>query len=92
MAKRAEQQEQKQEQQESDQGYVRYIGASQTRSMSKQDLEEAGLSGNDLVDLVWSRENNWTIARADIPDAVYERAIVPDLELVYVSREGHRIK
>lgn len=66
-------------------GYIRYIGLSQVRKITKDDLSGVGFSGNDLVDLSWSQSNNWLVARSDIPDGVYERAIVPDAELIMVD-------
>lgn len=72
-------------------GYVKYIGLSHARLMTQEDLLQAGFSGKSLVDLVWNKANSFTVARADIPDDVYERAIVPDMELVLVDGEGQRM-
>lgn len=72
-------------------GFVRYIGTSHARQIAQEDLASIGFSGKNLVDLYWSRENNWTIQRSAIPDDVYERAIVPDTELVLVNGEGERM-
>jgi hypothetical protein len=73
-------------------GYVRYIGLSQVRSISQEDLDRAGINRKNLVDLSWDRSNNWTLLRAAIPDEVYERAIVPDLELILVDGKGNKIR
>jgi hypothetical protein len=72
-------------------GYVKYIGLSHRRQMSQEDLQQAGFSGTDLVDLVWERANSFTVPRADIPDGVYERAVAPDLELILVDEKGQRM-
>ena len=72
-------------------GYVKYIGLSHVRRISQEDLSEAGFSGTNLVDLVWSQANDFTVSRSDIPDAVYDRAIGPDMELVLVDGEGKRL-
>jgi len=72
-------------------GYVRYVGISHVRQITQEDLQKAGFSGASLVDLVWERSNSFTVPRSNIPDDVYERAIVPDMELVLVDGGGQRL-
>lgn len=92
MARKAEQEEAPatNESQESvaQKGYVQYIGTSHVRQITEGELSDVGLKGKDLT---WDKANNWTIARSDISDDVYERAIVPDMELVLVDGEGQRV-
>lgn len=80
----------KQESQESreNRGYVRYIGTSDVRQITDEDFADIGIKQKSLV---WSKANNWLVPRAEISDAAYETAIMPDLELVLMDSEGERI-
>lgn len=69
-------------------GYVRYVNTANERHIRPQDLAEIGFSKkDDLVLLSWTAENQWCVPRADIPDEVYERAIVPDNDFILVEPE-----
>jgi len=72
--------------------FVKYIGPSHIRQFSQEDLQAAGLSGLDLVDLAWNHSNNWIVSMKMIPPGVYDRAIFSDLELVLVDKDGNRVK
>lgn len=69
-------------------GYVRYVNTATERHIRPEDLWAVGFSKDrDLRLLSWTKDNHWTLPRADIPDDVYERAIVPDTDFVLVDPE-----
>lgn len=67
-------------------GYVRYVNTATERHINPEDLWGIGFSRDlDLQPMSWTAENNWCVARADIPDDVYARAIAPDNDFVLVE-------
>lgn len=74
----------KQESQESreNRGYVRYIGHSGTRQITRDDFATVGIEHDTVT---WNRENQYTVPRADISDEAYFRGIQHDREFVLVS-------
>ena len=68
-------------------GYVRYVNTATIRRITPEDLAEVGIPVGDQKVLEWSAVNQWTVPRADITDAVYERAIEPDKDFILVEGE-----
>lgn len=84
----AEQKKRESQESKENRGFVRYIGASDTRIISREDFEGVGINHETLV---WDKNNQWTVRRSDVSDEAYERAIQPDMELVLVDSEGARL-
>lgn len=84
----AEQKKRESQESKENRGFVRYIGTSDVRRISREDFDGVGIEHDTLV---WDKGNQWTVKRVDISDEAYERAIAMDREFVLVNSEGARI-